>query len=78
MSKLHPLPAKKMIKILKKIGFELLRVNGSHHFFSNSTIGKTTTVPVHDNEVLSVGILKEILRDIDLDVEDYEKLRRKV
>ncbi len=77
MPKLHPLPAKKMIKILKKIGFKLLRVNGSHHFFLNSETSRTTTVPVHNNEVLSVGILKEILRDIELGVDDYEKLRRK-
>lgn len=78
MAKLHPLPAKKMVKILLRLGFHNARVKGSHYFFFNPASRKTATVPMHGNEYLSVGILKEILRDIDLTVEDYEKLRRKV
>lgn len=39
---------------------------------------KTASVPIHGNENLSIGILKEILRDIDLSVGQYEKLRQKV
>jgi len=66
------------MKILKFLGFEIIRVKGSHHFFFNSETKKTTTVPVHKNEDLGVGIVKEILKDIELDVETYEKLRRKV
>ena len=78
MAKLHPLPAKKMVKILLFLGFQEIRVKGSHHFFFNPKTRKTTTIPIHHNEYLSIGILKEILKDIDLSVSEYEKLRRKI
>ena len=78
MPRLYPLPAKKMVKILLRLGFQEIRVKGSHHFFFDVITKKTTTVPVHGNEYLGIGLLKEILRDIDLSVEDYEKLRQKV
>lgn len=67
-----------MIKIILSLGFELLRVKGSHYFFLNTATGKTTIIPVHNNEVLGVGILKEILKDIGLSVDEYERLRRKI
>jgi len=47
-------------------------------FFFNPVSKKTASVPVHGNEYLSSGLLKEVLRDIDLSVEEYEKLRQKV
>jgi predicted RNA binding protein YcfA (HicA-like mRNA interferase family) len=78
MPKLVPISAKKMIKILGRLGFECVRSKGSHHFFFNRETNKTTTIPVHGKEELSVGLLKEILRDIDLSVDIYDNLRRKV
>jgi len=78
MPRLNPLPAKKMVKILSRLGFRELRVRGSHHYFFNSISKKTVSVPIHGNEYLSIGILKEILRDIELSVEEYEKLRQEV
>ena len=67
-----------MVRILYRLGFQELRAKGSHHFFFNPVTKKTASVPVHGNEYLSIGILKEILRDIDFSVEEYEKLRREV
>jgi len=78
MPKLNPLPAKKMVKILLRLGFSEIRVKGSHHFFFNAINKRTTTNPIHGNEDLGVGILKEILKDIELSTKEYEKLRRKV
>jgi len=78
MPKLNPVTAKKLIKILNKLGFNLLRIRGSHHFFLNSKTGKTATIPLHNNQVLSIGILKKILKDVELNIESYEKLRKKI
>lgn len=78
MPKLTPVSAKKMFKILQGLGFELIRVKGSHHFFLNHYSGKTTTVPFHAREDLSVGLIREILKDIELSVEEYDKLRKDV
>jgi predicted RNA binding protein YcfA (HicA-like mRNA interferase family) len=78
MPKLNPIPAKRMIKILRALGFVLLHSKGSHHFFFNRESGRSTVVPIHGGEDLSVGILKEILRDIELTIEEYEKMRREI
>ena len=75
MPKLVPVTPRRMIKILKYLGFEEIRIKGSHHFFINQISKKSTTIPVHSNEVLGIGILKMILRDIDLSVDEYNILR---
>jgi predicted RNA binding protein YcfA (HicA-like mRNA interferase family) len=78
MPKLNPLSAKKALKILRYLGFQEIRIRGSHHYFYNPVTKKTASVPIHGNEYLGIGLLKEILRDIDLSVEEYEKLRREL
>lgn len=75
MPKLVPIAPSKIIKILERLGFEEVRIKGSHHFFIHPISKKSTTIAVHSNEVLGVGILKIILRDIDLSVDEYDKLR---
>ena len=75
MPRLVPITPSKMIKILERLGFRQVRVKGSHHFFIHPRSNKSTTIPVHSGEVLGVGILKIILRDINLSLDEYEKLR---
>lgn len=58
MPKLVRVSPRLIIKILIKIGFEEIRVRGSHHFFLNPVSKKSTTIPVHGNEILGIGILK--------------------
>lgn len=65
-----------MLKILIKLGFVDMRVRGSHHFLHQSLTGKTTSVPVHGGELVQVSLLRQILRDIDMTVEEYDRLRR--
>lgn len=77
MPKLVPISAKKMIKILVALGFIEIRSRGSHHFFLNSKTKNTTVIPIHGNENLGIGLLKEILKDIDLSVTEFDQLRRK-
>ncbi|MEK7538212.1 MAG: type II toxin-antitoxin system HicA family toxin [Patescibacteria group bacterium] len=75
MPKITPITAQKLIKVLMKLDFEEVRIRGSHHFFVHPISKKSTTIPVHRNEVLGIGILRQILRDIDLPLDRYEKLR---
>lgn len=66
-----------MVKILELIGFEIVRIKGSHYFLKSEENKLVTTVPIHDNENLSVGIIKDVLSDVDISKEEYEKLRKK-
>lgn len=73
MPKLIPIKPKKLIKILKELGFSERDAEGSHVFFKHED-GRTTVVPIHNRE-LSKGLLRKILNDIQLSVEEYDKLR---
>jgi len=73
MPKLVPISAKEMIRLLTKIGFTVERQKGSHIFLRND--GKTTTIPVHSSEELDRSMMRKILRDIDMSLEEFERLR---
>jgi len=74
MPKLVPIKSKKLIKILLGLGFKKRDAEGSHLFFAHPD-GRTTVIPTHNRE-LSRGLLRKILNDIHLSVEDYDKLRK--
>jgi predicted RNA binding protein YcfA (HicA-like mRNA interferase family) len=74
MPKINPISGKKLAKILKDLGFKIIRIKGSHHYFHHSD-GRSTTVPIHGNEDVAVGTMRAILDDAKLSVEEYNKLR---
>ena len=69
MSRIPRLKGKELIRVLEKLGFEVVRTRGSH-FLLRHPDGRVTTVPVHSGEILGPGILRSILRDVELSVED--------
>lgn len=74
MSKLPIISARDMISLLVRLGFQEIRQKGSHRFFAHSD-GRNTVVPDHPGEDLSRGLIRKILRDVELSVDEYEKLR---
>ena len=74
MGALPVISGKKLLRILLKNGYRALRKKGSH-VFVESTDGKYgTVIPVHSNEDLGKGLLKSILNDLELTVEDLENM----
>lgn len=76
MSKLTIISSKDMVRILESLGFVEIRQKGSHKSFRHNN-GRTTTIPFH-GEDLGRGLLRKILRDIDLSPEEYETIRKNV
>lgn len=72
MSRLPRLKGKEVVRILEKLGFRTLRTRGSHVFLRHSD-GRVTTVPVHSGEVIGPGLLRAILRDIEMSVDEFAK-----
>jgi predicted RNA binding protein YcfA (HicA-like mRNA interferase family) len=70
MSKLPIINFKIMDKILSNLGFERIRQKGSHVFYQHSD-GRTTTVPNHKGRDLARPLIREILREIELNVDDF-------
>jgi predicted RNA binding protein YcfA (HicA-like mRNA interferase family) len=73
MTSVPSLTGKELLSILKKTGFAVLRVKGSHHFLHHPD-GRSTVVPVHSGETIGPGLFSKILRDCDLNREQFQKL----
>jgi len=67
--------SKKMAAILRSLGFELVRQRGSHAYYKHPD-GRAVAVPMHGGEDLGKGLIREILKSVDLSVEEYERLRK--
>lgn len=74
MSGLAIISPKEMVRILLKLGFKEIRQNGSHKFFKHDD-GRCTVIPIHGKD-LKRGLIKGILKDINLSDEQYEETRK--
>ena len=69
MTRLPRLKGKELIRILERAGFRVARSKGSHTFLKHPG-GRATVVPVHAGETLGSGLLRAILRDVEMSVDD--------
>jgi predicted RNA binding protein YcfA (HicA-like mRNA interferase family) len=72
MTRLPRLRGKELVRLLKRLGFFVDRTRGSHVFLKHPD-GRATAVPVHSGEIIGPGLLRSILRDIDLTVEEFSR-----
>ena len=73
MTRLPRLTGAALVAALVKVGFEVVRVRGSHQFLRHPD-GRSTVVPAHAGEVLGPGITAKILRDCDLSADALREL----
>ncbi len=76
MSKLPDINGKRLIKLLRKLGFEVVRIKGSHHFLRHSD-GRATVIPVHGKEIIGVGLFHKILKDCEMTNDEFLNLLNK-
>ena len=61
---------KELMKIPEKRGWNLLRVQGSHHIYGKTESDVRLSVPIHKNQTLKIGLLKHLLKQAGLTEED--------
>jgi len=66
-----------MEKLLLLLGFEKIRQKGSHVFYKHLD-GRITTVPHHKGRILARPLIREILWEIEVNVDDYNKYLEKL
>lgn len=69
---LPALTGQEVIDALHRHGFVSVRQSGSHVVLRH-TDGRRTTVPVHAGRTLGRGLLRRIMRDTDLTVDDLTR-----
>jgi len=72
VSRLKLIDARRMEKLLFRLGFEKVRQKGSHAFYRHPD-GRTTTLPHHKGRLLARPLVREILREIEITPEDYAR-----
>ena len=72
MTRLPPLKAREVIKGLQALGFEKIRQKGSHAIYHHKDC-RRSPVPIHPTKTISPYLLSDILRQ--LEIEDDEFLR---
>lgn len=53
---------KRFMRLLEQHGWQLKRVNGSHHIFTHSDSRARISLPVHANKPLKVGLQKHLMK----------------
>ena len=73
MPKIPPLNPRKLIKILEKTGFKIIRQKGSHVIMMNDR--KTRIViPVHPRKNIKPGLIRAMIREAEISREKFFKL----
>lgn len=74
-----PLPVisgKNLLKLLLKNGFVKVRQKGSHVFVESENGAVGTVIPIHRNEDLGKGLLRSILNDLEISVEELVEIMK--
>ncbi|MCK4297827.1 MAG: type II toxin-antitoxin system HicA family toxin [Candidatus Marinimicrobia bacterium] len=71
--KLPRITAAEVIRALEKAGFFLIRQSGKHKIYKNRE-GRRVTVSYHSGKILHPKVLKSIMRDADLTIEELKDL----
>ena len=75
MARLPALKAAEVIKGLKRAGFAVVRIKGSHHILEHaSDPTRRTTVPFHKGKDLPRGLVQGILNDVKLTADEFAAL----
>jgi predicted RNA binding protein YcfA (HicA-like mRNA interferase family) len=67
--RLPALTGRQVITLLERHGFATVRQSGSHVILRHAD-GRRVTVPVHAGRDLGRGLLRQIMRDANLTVDD--------
>ena len=55
-----PISGRDLARILERRGWELMRVNGSHHIFGRTGDIVRLSVPIHAGKMLKTGLLRHL------------------
>jgi predicted RNA binding protein YcfA (HicA-like mRNA interferase family) len=65
------LRGREVVAALRRAGFSVIRIKGSHHFMRHAD-GRATVVPIHSGETLGPGLLNKILKDAEMEMDEFD------
>jgi predicted RNA binding protein YcfA (HicA-like mRNA interferase family) len=64
--------ARDVERVLRKLGFNLIDQKGSHAMWEHPD-GRFTTVPRHGGEDIGRGLLRQMLREVEISPDEFIK-----
>ncbi|MCH8074862.1 MAG: type II toxin-antitoxin system HicA family toxin [SAR324 cluster bacterium] len=61
-----------LARIVEKHGWNLLRIEGSHHIYGRSSDRNRLSIPVHGNRPLKIGLQAFLMKSAGLSSGDLE------
>ena len=61
---------RELAHLVKRRGWTLARVHGSHHIFTMPGRRERIVIPIHGNQPLKVGLLRSIMKIANLNESD--------
>lgn len=77
MSRLKLLPYRDLAQIAEMAGFQWVRCQGSHNTF-RAPDGRVVVIPDHGRQDIVRPLLRKIIRDMGLSVDEYNRLMEKL
>ena len=73
MSRLKLLAYRELARLVERAGFLWKRRRGSHNVFQSAD-GRIVVIPDHGSAVIVRSLLREIVRDMGITVDEYNRL----
>ena len=67
---MKPVSGRVFSKLVERRGWQLLRVNGSHHIYGKSGSILRLTIPIHGNADLKLGLQRHLMKLAE--IEEHE------
>jgi len=64
---LKTVTGKRFCKLIEGKGWELRRINGSHHIYAKTGENARISVPVHGNKPLKIGLQRHLMKIAGID-----------
>lgn len=76
MAKLPVVSGREAVRIFEKIGYRVVRQKGSHIRMRDDDDERHRPLTIPDHKELKPGLLRALIRDADLTVEEFETLAK--
>jgi len=73
MTRLRLVTFRELSKVAEQAGFHWIRREGSHNTFRNPS-GRIIVIPDHGSQVIVRPLLRKIIRDMGLSIEEYHQI----
>ena len=77
MPRIRPLAPQKIIKILERAGFKVIRQKGSHVIMIDER-GTRIVIPVHPGKDVKPGLIRAVIKEAGLSREEFFRLLEEV